>query len=1284
MKFAQDILNCVEDLRIKTTDSISSIQAGLIPEFVDTNWAVTEYYISYDDRIDDISREKTFLKLNNVKFKVDHGEKDYLVFKENAIDAVRNDRIHPFMLFINGYFIKWSDIEIVRELNYTYFIISNAERFEDNVQDVQYIHIPFNVTYTETRELHHDKTEMFRFDEEGLLQSWGKTIIYANVPDLYYKSYTSHIGGVIDCVDLNFDKHYKLTPTNFISFSNKKLSRDISYHIYNLNVLTVNDGKPLEEELTYKIFYKTTVNENISNIMIPDNDDWLKRILTRVEDKGNIDILTLEKDFNFKYSKDLEYEDNVTNALKYLHLYNSNMVNEVYEKRSRIKTLQFTGEYIKNKIVNYELTMLRWKAEEGYESYVLLFKNGELWYDYSTISYTSNRFTIIAKPDKIADTDTFEFIFFLGVNNSIVETKITRDNNIVQDKPIKTSDLLIYSPHVETQLYNFKHNEMTVYAVDYDIDENNAVTFKNPYYYGKDLVMASKYQFHYVAYVAERKSVYLTLSYEFKACLDPTRYLVFINGRLITKSMYKLLLENVDNTFAEPTIHLRIMLNKGDKVEVVYIPRSIEYTDIGSTNKTDVYKIQAVIDKQPMFTIPYPVGNYLANGNSFFVMLGSLIVDPSRYNVIGNKLIFIDPEDYVELGRELVFVFMYNKASNASDIDYLDEEDHIIIDSSFQQVQYQGQLTFYVEFPFEDFLSKGGDLFVTYRGLYVNPSRYTLQDNAITFKDNSLDLDKDSVVVFTYCYSKNSKTQSKTTPVKVVSEGQTEFNIPLPYEDYFKDGNKFYVTRNGTFLSEDDYIIDQVDNIITLATSEGLELGQELLFHFMYAENVAIKTAAVEVKATEESQRQFEIPFPFSDYREKGNKFFLVIGTTYVDRRRYSIEGNYVILNEDDAMHRGRVLSFFFIYTQDTLYSSSISIDDSAANKYTSIETMVVKATSNGQRTFVVPKAEAIMFDKKFFVNIGSTFMDEDSYTTDHATNTITFKDSVDGLAKGRSVLFTFITNEYAVVEKESHYVEVERDLQEDFIVPIPFDNYFERGNECLVFIGGTYVDKDRYGIDPETNVLSFIERDPAITVGRHLTFVFIYVANHRNESFTRDDVSHTRLPEYGYVYLSKSAIKYSMTKKLYFLFINGKKIDLSTIKDISSNLIRLTKDTQSRYNVCILDYTPKIEEFEPYFRVFSEYDNIINKLNPEELDKLFGIYNIVSDTEVKVRPNISQEAIINNIIRVHYMANGINDGLPFIYNYEKGILKNRAKDSEGNYIFDTMDASKYVNIKYN
>ena len=48
MKFAQDIIDCVEDLRIKTTDCISDIQSGLIPEFIETNWSVTDYYIIND------------------------------------------------------------------------------------------------------------------------------------------------------------------------------------------------------------------------------------------------------------------------------------------------------------------------------------------------------------------------------------------------------------------------------------------------------------------------------------------------------------------------------------------------------------------------------------------------------------------------------------------------------------------------------------------------------------------------------------------------------------------------------------------------------------------------------------------------------------------------------------------------------------------------------------------------------------------------------------------------------------------------------------------------------------------------------------------------------------------------------------------------------------------------------------------------------------------------------------------------------------------------------------
>ena len=202
--------------------------------------------------------------------------------------------------------------------------------------------------------------------------------------------------------------------------------------------------------------------------------------------------------------------------------------------------------------------------------------------------------------------------------------------------------------------------------------------------------------------------------------------------------------------------------------------------------------------------------------------------------------------------------------------------------------------------------------------------------------------------------------------------------------------------NNETCKYEYDLIkyLDNDNNILTLATSDGLEPDQELLFHFMYSEDVTIKTSSITLLATEEGQREFAIPYPFHEYTEKGNKFFLVLGTTYVDRRRYEITQTKIILDEDDAMHLGRALTFFFIYTQDTMYTSSTDIDASSANKYTSIESISVTATIDGQRTFVVPKQDAIMFDKKFFINIGSVFVSEDSYTTNYANNTITLSDN--------------------------------------------------------------------------------------------------------------------------------------------------------------------------------------------------------------------------------------------------------------------------------------------------
>ena len=68
-----------------------------------------------------------------------------------------------------------------------------------------------------------------------------------------------------------------------------------------------------------------------------------------------------------------------------------------------------------------------------------------------------------------------------------------------------------------------------------------------------------------------------------------------------------------------------------------------------------------------------------------------------------------------------------------------------------------------------------------------------------------------------------------------------------------------------------------------------------------------------------------------------------------------------------------------------------------------------------------------------------------------------------------------------------------------------------------------------------------------------------------------------------------------------------------------------------------------------------------MNQVSNEDINKLFNIYNNITDLEGHIVPDTTQEAIINDIIRTHYLGNGINKGLPFVYTYDTTTLKNRS-----------------------
>ena len=134
--------------------------------------------------------------------------------------------------------------------------------------------------------------------------------------------------------------------------------------------------------------------------------------------------------------------------------------------------------------------------------------------------------------------------------------------------------------------------------------------------------------------------------------------MVFINGRMISKNMYHLIIQDPDNSVTEPVIHSRILCKAGDKIEIFYIPEQPKFLNIGGNNKASIVNVKATSDGQAVFAIPIPTRKYNITKDNFFLMKGSVIVEQERYNVIGTNVIFKEREDLFLLIFQLVLQMM--------------------------------------------------------------------------------------------------------------------------------------------------------------------------------------------------------------------------------------------------------------------------------------------------------------------------------------------------------------------------------------------------------------------------------------------------------------------------------------------------------------------------------------------------------------------------------------------------------------------------------------------------
>lgn len=253
---------------------------------------------------------------------------------------------------------------------------------------------------------------------------------------------------------------------------------------------------------------------------------------------------------------------------------------------------------------------------------------------------------------------------------------------------------------------------------------------------------------------------------------------------------------------------------------------------------------------------------------------------------------------------------------------------------------------------------------------------------------------------------------------------------------------------------------------------------------------------------------------------------------------------------------------------------------------------------------------------------------------------------------------------------------------------------YCDNQKQYLLFVNGRRMTDD-----------SFLVTIPKYT--RPFTGIYLYTARFVNPTdrieifYLPDEMVDMNLPkantEYeaelksnGYFTLDKTELNTPLSKDLYMLFINGKKIPASSIQNIDSNTIRVIHDTNAINYMTVTaitnDSIPEVVDYLHDSLKLSKYDYIIQyiknrPLGYDELDKMFGHYTQMSDNETdKVWRNVAKIAIINEIIRDFWVTSGYRyNEQPFTYDYD--IDEIFTKDSNGNWVLPALDANPEINI---
>lgn len=527
----------------------------------------------------------------------------YMRFQESTTPMewlISDNLIYPFMLFINGYFIRWENIMIIAsQERYDMLIVGlDPEFFEKvnptgiiDVENVCTVALPDSIDYIQGGSPITPKT-LFAFDEQGVLTSNDGAYIVIenyeeNVEVLDFNPVTEPTFIFAD------DPMYAYFPENVFVFKGEKFDHNADVQILATAMMVYNNVLPEDDPngIHVRVFHNTKWTTPAFNNLRKTNIENIKEDLFAALQGGETApyMEKLAPSFDPPIDPTKTIEENNAAVLDYIAQYDSILFNRVYRSNKDFIELEVDYNWIINHLDDDGNLKIPRRFQDGKNFYIIVLVNGELYEYYRMHKYEFGHF--ICPIQNIEDGDVIELLYFKNCNNITIPANFSENEPYLNlDKDIYGENLRIFSKETTDTYFSFPADAQTMFPVEHSIEKSAdddrfiRVRYTDSYYYGKDVVLASAHRFSYFVFdyddtygvVDEENAVLyykVELQDKFYYCNDYDRFLVFFNGKRLINDMYRLILPCRSTTpFTRTEIYLCVPVGPGDRIEVFYLP----------------------------------------------------------------------------------------------------------------------------------------------------------------------------------------------------------------------------------------------------------------------------------------------------------------------------------------------------------------------------------------------------------------------------------------------------------------------------------------------------------------------------------------------------------------------------------------------------------------------------------------------------------------------------------------------------------------------------------------